>query len=68
MTKQDFIRKFTSRKLWFAAALFISGLIVAFGGDPDTAQTIAGYVMQIGAALSYIIAEGWADAKRAPKM
>ena len=49
------LNKFKSRKLWFVAALFISGLFAAFGGDADTAQTIAGYVMQIGAALSYII-------------
>ena len=65
---KELLNKLKSRKLWFAAALFISGLFVAFGGDADTAQTIAGYVMQIGAALSYIIVEGWADAKRAPKM
>ena len=30
MTKEDFIRKITSRKLWLALALFISGLLAFF--------------------------------------
>ena len=32
MTKNDIIRKLSSRKLWLAVALFVSGLITAFGG------------------------------------
>lgn len=62
MTKEEFIRKFTSRKLWAAIALFVSGLIVAFGGEPSTGETVAGCLMQGGAVISYIFAEGWADA------
>ena len=30
--KEIIIRKLTSRKLWLAVAMFISGLITAFGG------------------------------------
>ena len=37
MTKQDLIRKLTSRKFWVAVAGFVSGLIVAFEGDAGTA-------------------------------
>ena len=64
MTKEDFIKKLTSRKLWLAIALFVSGLIIAFGGDDSNAETVTGCIMQGGAVLSYIFAEGWADAKR----
>lgn len=61
MTKEDLIRKLTSRKLWVAVAAFISGLIVAFDGDATTAETISGLILQGGAVISYILAEGWAD-------
>ena len=57
MTKQDIIRKLTSRKLWVAVAGFVSGLIVAFDGDAETAETISGLILQ-----GYRVAEGLADA------
>lgn len=64
MSKENFIRKLTSRKLWLAVALFVSGLILAFGGENSNAETVAGCIMQGGAVLSYLFTEGWADAKR----
>ena len=60
MTKKDFIRKLTSRKFWMAVALFISGLITALGGSGG--ETVAGCIMQAGAVVAYIFAEGWNDA------
>lgn len=65
MTKYDIIRKLTSRKLWLAVALFISGLIVAFGGSAETAETVSGCIMQGAAVLGYILAEGLTDAMAA---
>jgi len=65
MTKQDFIRKLTSRKLWVAVAGFVSGLIVAFDGDAETAETISGLILQGASVLGYLIAEGLADAGNA---
>lgn len=65
MTKADIIRKLTSRKLWLAVAAFVSGLIVAFDGDATTAETVSGCIMQGAAVVSYIFAEGWADAANA---
>lgn len=62
MTKQDFIRKLTSRKLWVAVAGFVSGLIVAFDGDAKTAETISGLILQGASVLGYLVAEGLADA------
>ena len=62
--KEIIIRKLTSRKLWMAVALFITGLITAFGGDADVAETVSGCIMQFGAVVSYVMAEGWTDAAR----
>ena len=64
MNKGELIRKLTSRKLWMAAALFVSGLIVAFGGENSTAETVSGCIMEAGAVISYLFAEGWADAAK----
>jgi hypothetical protein len=65
MKKEDIIRKLTSRKLWLAVALFVSGLITAFGGGEETAATVTGCIMQGAAVLGYILAEGLADAGNA---
>ena len=65
MTKHDIIRKLTSRKLWVAIAGFVSGLIVAFDGDAETAETIGGLILQGAAVLGYLLAEGLADANAA---
>ena len=59
--KIDWKRKFTSRKLWVAVAGFVAGLIVAFGGESSTAETVSGCIMSGAAVVSYIIGEGLAD-------
>ncbi len=65
MTKDDIIRKLTSRKFWAALALFVSGLITAFGGRKELAETVAGCIMQGAAVLGYLLAEGLTDAAHA---
>ena len=62
MTKQDLIRKLTSRKLWMAIAGFASGLLVALGETAETAETVAGLIMSGASVLGYLLAEGLADA------
>lgn len=62
MKKEDIIRKLTSRKLWLAVAGFVAGLIVAFDGSADTAETVSGLIMSGATALGYLLAEGLADA------
>lgn len=62
MTKEDIARKLTSRKFWLTVALFVSGLLTAFGKDAKTAETISGLIMQGAAVLAYVIGEGLADA------
>lgn len=59
------IEKLTSRKLWVAVAAFVSGLIVAFKGDAETAEVVSGIILQGAAVLGYLLAEGLVDAKAA---
>ena len=57
------VNKLTSRKLWVAVAAFVSGLIVAFDGDAETAEVVSGIILQGAAVLGYLLAEGLVDAK-----
>lgn len=61
------VTKLTSRKFWVAVAAFVSGLIVAFKGDAETAETISGIILQGAAVLGYLLAEGLVDAKGSPE-
>ena len=62
MTKENIIRKLTSRKFWVAVAGFVSGLIVAFDGNAETAEIVSGLILQGASVLGYLLAEGLADA------
>ena len=62
MNKENIIRKLTSRKLWLAIAGFVSGLIIAFDGEAEVAETVSGLILQGASILGYLIAEGLADA------
>ncbi len=59
--KIDWKRKLTSRKLWVAIAGFTAGLVVAFGGSAETADTVSGCILSGAAVVGYIIGEGLAD-------
>ena len=59
--KIDWKRKLTSRKLWVALAGFVAGLIVAFGGSNDTAETVSGCILSGAAVVGYVVGEGLAD-------
>jgi len=62
--KINWAQKLSSRKLWMAVAAFVSGLILAFGGDENTAQTVSGCIMSGASVIAYIVAEGLVDASR----
>lgn len=64
MSKNDIIRKVTSRKFWIAVAAFVSGLIIAFDGSAETAESVSGLIMSGATALGYLLAEGLADASK----
>ena len=61
----DWKRTLTSRKLWLAVAGFVSGLILAFGGQESTATTVAGCILQGASVIGYLLAEGLTDAAAA---
>lgn len=61
MTKEKIIQKLTSRKLWMAVALFVSGLITAFGGEGERAEMVSGSIMQLASVVGYLLAEGLTD-------
>ena len=63
MSKDDIVHKLTSRKFWMAVALFVSGLITAFGGEKDLAETVSGCIMQLASVVGYLLAEGLTDSK-----
>ena len=62
MREIDWKRKLTSRKFWLAVAGMVSGLILAFGGDEKTAETVCGCIMSVASVVAYVIGEGLADA------
>ena len=62
MSKEDLIRKLTSRKFWVALVGFITALLVAFKVDSGSVEQITSIVMSFGSLIAYILAEGWADA------
>ncbi|MBE6901773.1 MAG: hypothetical protein E7478_04805 [Ruminococcaceae bacterium] len=65
--KNKVLRKLTSRKLWVSIAGFVAGLIVAFGGGEDTANTVSGCIMAGAAVVGYAIGEGFADGANSGK-
>jgi len=65
MTKQDWIRKLTSRKFWVAVAALVGGL-VGFLKNPTTdTEVIASLILSLGAVVAYIAGEGMVDAAHA---
>ena len=61
MSKNDWKRKLTSRKLWLAATDFIGMLLVAFNVPGETAAQVTALIMAGAGVVAYIIAEGFSD-------
>lgn len=59
--KIDWKRKLTSRKLWVAVAGFVAGLVIAFGGGEEVANTVSGCILSGAAVVGYILGEGLTD-------
>ena len=59
----DWKRKLTSRKFWMAVVGLVAGIMVAFGTDAETVETVSGIIMSGAAVVAYIIGEGLADAQ-----
>lgn len=65
MKKEEWIRKFTSRKFIIAAISALTGVIALIVGDNAAVQTIAGALMIVIPAVVYCITEGRVDAASA---
>lgn len=64
MTKEDWIRKLTSRKFWLALAGLVTG-IIGFLRNPSTdAESITSLIMALGSVVAFCISEGLVDAAR----
>ena len=63
MSKDDIIRKLTSRKFWLAVAAFVTELNIAFRGDAEQAETVSGIIMAGATVIAYIMGEGLVDAE-----
>ena len=61
MKEINWKRKLTSRKLWTAAASFVSMMIVATGGAENTATQVTALIMAGASDVAYIIGEGLTD-------
>lgn len=60
--KIDWKRKLTSRKLWLAVAGLVSGIVIAFNGSAEVAETVSGCIMSAASVVAYIVGEGLIDA------
>lgn len=65
MNKIDWVKKLTSRKFWVALAGFVTGIILAFKGNAETAETVSGCIMAGASVIAYIFGEGLADVANA---
>lgn len=62
MTKINWKRKLTSRKLWVSICGFASLLVVAAGGTESEAAQVSAIIMAGATVVGYVIGEGLADA------
>lgn len=65
MSREDIIRKLTSRRLWVSIASFVSMLIVALGHSESEATQITSLILAGASVLGYVIGEGLVDAAAA---
>lgn len=61
----DWKKKLTSRKFWATVCNFVGMLILAFGGNQETAVRVTEIIMAGAGVVAYIIAEGLVDAANA---
>lgn len=61
---KEIMRKLSSRKLWAAVVGIAVGIVVAFGGDGEAVERVAGNAMSVITAVVYILAEAGVDISR----
>ena len=63
--KINWAQKLSSRKLWVLVAAFVTSVLVIFKFSEAEYTQIAALILNLGAVVAYIIAEGNVDAARA---
>ena len=67
MTKEDIIRKLTSRKFWVAIAMFVVTLLVLTGViRVEQKEEVYTLIILGGTAVAYILGEGFTDMAHTP--
>lgn len=64
MSWDDFKKKMCSRKFWLSVAGLVTGIMLAFKVDAQTAETVSGVIMAAASVIAYIFGEGLVDAAR----
>lgn len=66
MTKEDIVRKLTSRKFWIAVAAFLASAGTGIAGIQSGSEVITtvGIVCSVLSAAIYAAAEAYVDASR----
>ena len=64
----DWKKKLTSRKLWLSIAGFVAGLVLAFNGSAEIAETVSGAIMAAASVVAYIVGEGLVDSANSSKI
>lgn len=59
----EIIRKLTSRKLWVAIAGIATGVAMIFGAEGSEIKDVAGAIMALCSAMTYLFVEGKIDAE-----
>ena len=62
--KINWKQKLSSRKFWLAVVGFVTALLITFGVEDGTVTQVASTITAGGTLIAYIVAEGYADAKR----
>lgn len=66
MTKEDIVRKLTSRKFWLAVAAMLGSVATSIAGIQSGNETIVaiGTICGVASAAIYAAAEAYVDASR----
>lgn len=61
MKQIDWKRKLSSRKFWALLAALATSVMAIVGADENTTLQVTGVITAAGAAIAYMLAEGYAD-------
>lgn len=59
---EELKRKLCSRKLWAAAAGFVTGVMALLGSPDGSAEKVSALILSAASVVAYVIGEGLTDA------